>query len=149
MDNSAPCYVMENEIYFIDGIMSFLKATRARVFFAFFLYMLVMVFECVIRRKPIEFTTNHDDLVKQRDEMQKIHNKFIQLLQVMEYSKHPFFPDRLKKRFHHYDEFLENIADGLAISADREATESIEKLPGILTHASGKLPTAEEFFKTL
>lgn len=148
MDNSAPCNMMENEIYFIDGIMSFLKATRVRVFFAFFLYMLVLVFEYVIK-KPIEFTTDRDALVEQRDEMQKIHNKFIELLQVIEYSKHPFFPERLKKRFYYYDEFLENIVDGLAISADREATESMEKLPGLLADASEKLPTAEEFFKKL
>lgn len=148
MHNTITYHKIENEMYFIDGILSFLKATRKRVLVAFLLYMMVFAFEYILR-KPIEFTSDSETLGKQYDEIKKIYDNFGKVIPVISAMKNPFFPERFRRRFSRYDEFLENLVDGLAISADREAKESVERLPAILRDASEKLPTLDDVLKTL
>ncbi|MCP4346948.1 MAG: hypothetical protein GY795_15650 [Desulfobacterales bacterium] len=139
---------IESEMYFIDGILSFLKATRAKLLFAILLYILILAFEYILR-KPVEFTGDYDILNEQCSEMKKIHDKFSKVVPMISSVKNPFIPERFKNRFYCYEEFLENIVDGFAISADREARESVEKLPVILKNVSENLPTLDDMFKTL
>ncbi len=140
--NTISYYEIESRIYFIDGILSFLKATRAKLLFAILLYILIFVFEYILR-KPIEFTRDYNILNEQYSEMKKLHDKFSEVVPIISSAKNPFIPERFKNRFSCYEEFLENIVDGLAISADREAKESVEKLPAILKDLSEKLPSLE------
>ncbi len=40
------------------------------------------------------------------------------------------------KRFFRHEEFLENLVDGFAVSADREAGASVGRLPAVLKDVS-------------
>jgi len=148
MNNTITYHNIENKIYFIDGILSFLKATRTKLFLAILLYLLVFVFERVLR-KPIEFTSNSDTLIEQYNEVKQIYDKFGKVIPIISAMNNPFFPERLSQRFYRYEEFLENIVDGLAISVNQEAKESVQKLPSILKDMSKKLPTLDDVLKTL
>ena len=149
MDTTATYHKIEGEMYFIDGILSFLKATRAKLLSAILLYILVFVFEYYILRKPREFTGECDALTEQYDEIRRIYDKFGKMVPVISAARNPFFPERFRKRFFRYEEFLENLVDGLAISASREAMESVEKLPAVLRNVSEKLPTLDDVIETL
>ncbi len=72
MDNTSTYHRIESEIYYIDGILSFLKATRTRLVSAVLLYMLVFVFE-YMSGKSRKFTGDCDTLTKQYDEAKKIY----------------------------------------------------------------------------
>jgi hypothetical protein len=148
MNNTITYHNIENKIYFIDGILSFLKATRTKLFLAILLYLLVFVFERVLK-KPIEFTKNRDTLIVQYDEIKQIYDKFGKVIPIISAMNNPFFPERFRKRFYRYEEFLENLVDGLAISVNKEAKESVQKLPSILKDMSKKLPTLDDVLKTL
>lgn len=148
MNNTTTYYEIEGEISFIDGILSFLKATRTKLFLAALLCVLIIAFEYLLK-KPIKFTSDHEALTEQYDEIKKIHDKFVKVIPVISAANNPFFPERFVKRFYRYEEFLENIVDGLAISANKEAKESIRKLPVILGDVSEKLPSLDDVLKTM
>ncbi len=78
-----------------------------------------------------------------------IYDKFIKVIPIILTAKNPFLPERFVKRFSRYEEFLENSVDGLAISLDKEAKESLRKLPSILGEVSEKLPTMDDVLKTM
>jgi|GEM_PF-2087537 len=148
MDSTTTYHRIESEIYYIDGILSFLKATRTRLVSAVLLYMLVFVFE-YMSGKQRKFTGDCDTLTKQHNEAKKIYERFGKVIPVISAMRNPFFPECLMKRFFRYEEFLENLVDGLAISADREAGESVGRLPAVLRDVSDKLPSLDDMLETL
>ncbi|CAN2040180.1 hypothetical protein GMMP15_1590019 [Candidatus Magnetomoraceae bacterium gMMP-15] len=95
MDNTIAYYKIENEIYVIDGILSFLKATRTKLFSAILLYILVLVFEYILK-KPIEFTGNWNTLAEHYDEIKNIYDKFGKVLTVVSDMNNPFFSERFR-----------------------------------------------------
>lgn len=148
MNNTTVYPITEGGIYFIDGMLSFLKAARTKLLFAALLYILAIAFEYILR-KPPKFADDCGMLTEQYQEIKKIYEKFDKVIPSLLAEKNPFFPELFKKHFDRYDAFLENLVDGLAISSDPEARESVRKLPGILKDVSEKLPTLDDVLNTL
>jgi len=148
MKNAIIYQKAEKEIYYIDGILSILQAVHMKLLFAVFLYILVFVFENFLK-KQINFKNDQSKLFEQYDEIKLIHYKFNKIIPLISTINNPFFPGSLSKRFCRYEEYLENLLDGLAISTDKEAKRSVEKLPDLLKDASKKLPTMDEILKDL
>ena len=112
------------------------------------MYILAFVFEYILRN-PIEYSGNCDASAEQHAKIKNIHNKLITMISLVSDAKNPYLPEGFRRRFIRYEEFLENMVDGLAISADREAKEYVERLPAILRNASEKMPTLDDMLKTM